>query len=257
MSLSKCWTFQTVEKRLHWTRKLSLRLILKTCGLFDTGFTGTKLGVASDIPDPSDVLNWNLDTHVFGDVDSAELIGDVTGMLDGMGDQLVQGPDYLDRFADLSAYLSEDTFSAPPEVSETAVKDTSVACAGQTSSKRKRDTVAVLHTETTTVDHDYVSKKARMTPPTDDAGEASASTSNIDTSSTCGPDEKYRYRRTKNNIASKRSRETRKMKYVEMEGEATRLIKDNESLRERVEILEKLAKEMKAALVEKLTGASQ
>lgn len=64
--------------------------------------------------------------------------------------------------------------------------------------------------------------------------------------------EKYLERRKKNNIASKRSRETRKQKFTEMELQAQRLEQHNEELRKKVESLEAMAKEMKETLIHKL-----
>lgn len=65
-------------------------------------------------------------------------------------------------------------------------------------------------------------------------------------------EEKYRIRRDKNNVASKRSRETRKQKYVVMEERATELETINAGLRIKIEKLEALTKQMKEALVERL-----
>lgn len=64
--------------------------------------------------------------------------------------------------------------------------------------------------------------------------------------------EKYLERRKKNNIASKRSRETRKQKFTEMELQTQRLEQQNEELRKKVESLEAMAKEMKETLIHKL-----
>lgn len=162
-----------------------------------------------------------------------------------------------DLFAQKYSHICfQGTSSAPSEVSNTAVTESSVVCVNQISTKRNLETINKEHIEeTTSVDHDYISKKARMAHATKSPDAAPANTRDIAPNSKVNPNEKYRYRRTKNNIASKRSRETRKMKYVEMEDEATRLVKENESLRERMGVLEQLAKEMKATLVEKLSSA--
>lgn len=64
---------------------------------------------------------------------------------------------------------------------------------------------------------------------------------------------KYLERRKKNNIASKRSRETRKNKFVEMDEQSLQLEQANEALRARIEELEGLTKRMKEALVAKLS----
>ena len=64
--------------------------------------------------------------------------------------------------------------------------------------------------------------------------------------------DKYNRRRVKNNVASKQSRLSRKQKYVDMDGEATRLEDENDKLRRRAEKLEELAQEMKRILIEKM-----
>jgi hypothetical protein len=66
---------------------------------------------------------------------------------------------------------------------------------------------------------------------------------------------KYLERRKKNNIASKRSRETRKNKFVEMDEQSTLLEHANERLRARIKELESLTRRMKDALVAKLSTA--
>ena len=119
--------------------------------------------------------------------------------------------------------------------------------------------------QTTSNDHDYTSKRPRVSavtepessiekveevflaPPPSPAPSTSYSTEEP-------TEDKYRYRREKNNIASKRSREIRKKKFVEMESEAERLIIDNARLEQRVIELEKLAKQMKEILVAKMAG---
>lgn len=67
---------------------------------------------------------------------------------------------------------------------------------------------------------------------------------------------KYLERRRKNNIASKRSRETRKTKFLSMDEQAEELEKSNLELRQRIEQLESLTKRMKEALVAKLSAAN-
>nr|KAG5687936.1 hypothetical protein BaRGS_021644 [Batillaria attramentaria] len=66
--------------------------------------------------------------------------------------------------------------------------------------------------------------------------------------------DKYRNRREKNNIASKRSRDTRKRKFADMEAEADRLQTENARLETRIVELERLAKQMKEILVAKMAG---
>ena len=106
-------------------------------------------------------------------------------------------------------------------------------------------------------DHDYVTKKPRLSPePVVDSPKSSKSTQSTSKTSArkLTPDQKYRERRNKNNIASRRSREIRKMKYSEMEEEANRLIIVNEEMKVRIAEMEKVAKDMKALLVQKLAA---
>lgn len=64
---------------------------------------------------------------------------------------------------------------------------------------------------------------------------------------------KYAERRRKNNIASRRSRQTRKQKFASMEQRAEDLERTNAQLEEKVVELENLTKMMKQVLVEKLS----
>lgn len=66
--------------------------------------------------------------------------------------------------------------------------------------------------------------------------------------------DKHTVRRIKNNVASKKSREQRKQKFADLDAEAETLIVENDRLRAKIVELEKIAKEMKAALVAKMTG---
>jgi len=108
---------------------------------------------------------------------------------------------------------------------------------------------------TSPVDHsDYTlkprpKKRARtatVTSESDAESVASAATS------TMSALEKSTERRIKNNIASKRSRETRKQKFAGMEEEAVRLEKANRELEAKIAQLEAMAKKMKAKLVERM-----
>lgn len=82
-----------------------------------------------------------------------------------------------------------------------------------------------------------------------------------DTADTPGPgvsadqdhDDKYRERRRKNNIASRRSRELRKQKMETTEQRAQELEKENKQLRARVEELERTTRLMKDLLLQRLT----
>ena len=95
-------------------------------------------------------------------------------------------------------------------------------------------------------DHnDYTSKRPRF------------SSTNSDSDVSCDDpvlykERKYVERRNKNNIASKRSRETRKQKYVNMEDKANQLELENKELDLRVREMEKLTKKMKDILVKRM-----
>lgn len=124
--------------------------------------------------------------------------------------------------------------------------------------KRKLDDVVAMEMEddpaAVSIDHDYVCKKPRLAEEVViNVTEAEPSTSTA-SKVMRSPTQKYRERREKNNIASKRSRETRKMKFKDMEVEAVRLVEENENLKVKIVELEKMAKEMKAILIQKLAN---
>lgn len=108
--------------------------------------------------------------------------------------------------------------------------------------------------ECTVVDHDYVTKKPKLAEEvtTSKASKQTSTTRSKVTSAPNGVD-KYRERRDKNNEASRRSRQIRKNKFVEMDKEANDLESRNESLRKKIIELEALAKTMKAMLIKKMT----
>jgi len=101
----------------------------------------------------------------------------------------------------------------------------------------------------TTVDHNYhVPSKKTFTGETDEQIEENpADIKHL----------RYLERRRKNNAASKRSRETKKNRMVEMEQEAVQLERDNESLQRRLVELDRLSKLMKSLLVQKVSVGSQ
>lgn len=74
----------------------------------------------------------------------------------------------------------------------------------------------------------------------------------IPSTSMDGNGNKTAERRIKNNIASKRSREIRKQKFLDQEAEVERLKKANEQLKAQIAEKEKLTERMKAALVKRL-----
>ena len=74
---------------------------------------------------------------------------------------------------------------------------------------------------------------------------------------TMSKDQKYLERRRKNNIASRRSRETRKQKFASMDKQAEELETKNAELRVKVAELEKLTKLMKDTLIQQLAKAGK
>lgn len=108
-------------------------------------------------------------------------------------------------------------------------------------------------TPTANTDHAYYAcKESPKKRPK--LSEAATSDDESDSAPPKSVEEKYRTRRDKNNVASKRSRETRKQKYVYMEEKATELEKSNASLKVKIEQLEALTKQMKEALVQRLAN---
>ncbi|XP_041371420.1 cell death specification protein 2-like [Gigantopelta aegis] len=189
-------------------------------------------------------------------------LGDMLGSnIDPMGEAS------LDSFVDLSTYLMENTVGATSDVGDVDIQ--SVTTSSQKRSFGEIETVELVDVEDevvmeTTSDHDYVSKRLRLSSPSESSDDYAGSVK-MEPASTVAmetkaftvpvtPEMKYRQRRNKNNVASRRSRETRKQKYSEMDVVAEQLKVDNEKLKVRIVELEKLAKEMKNILVSKLVG---
>lgn len=112
--------------------------------------------------------------------------------------------------------------------------------------KRKRSSSVIS-------DHDYVLKKPRVEESTSDTEGLLLQDMSAAQPSTSSAD-KYKERRRKNNIASRRSREIRKQKFVDMEIEADNLESENRKLEAKIVEMERLAKEMKAILVKSLVN---
>ena len=111
-------------------------------------------------------------------------------------------------------------------------------------------------------DHDYTMKAAKRPcllplPDTVAKPKIPIQEKTVTQSAPCtskSKDEKYIERRTKNNIASKRSRKTRKEKFVSMEERADNLVIENKELAQKIVKMEALAKAMKEALVKKMAS---
>lgn len=214
--------------------------------------------------------------------DSGSLLGD-SGSLLGAGDGIVMpgaaaadvtedpvvsmatNSDFLEVFTDLSYLMGDlpmdvDTLLEPPPTS-----DASPVAEGVTTRKRTASKAFPFDavTPSTNPDHsDYTSKgqrgrkRSRLTSVAESVGSVSEEGEGVvSTTEPAPPLSKYKERRVKNNIASKRSRETRKQKFVQMEDQTLELERSNAELRVKIEQLEKLTKQMKDTLVQRLVGA--
>jgi hypothetical protein len=122
-------------------------------------------------------------------------------------------------------------------------------------------TLSAVPSPTATPDHSYSTvlkpmahkRKCNESPAANDDVDDDDDEASNDTEVVVVKRSKYLERRKKNNIASKRSREIRKNKFVEMDEQSSRLERANEELRARIEQLESLTKKMKEALVARLS----
>ncbi|KAK7466811.1 hypothetical protein BaRGS_00037078 [Batillaria attramentaria] len=204
---------------------------------------------------------------------------DLLGDLHGFGDPL--GDASMDSFTDLTALLGGNTFldeDGATTITNFLGEPELESKGSKKSLKRTLEEVEVTpeisFIPTTVVDkspshdHDYVAKRPRMSTLIEEASveEAEEEEESVflppaftplpSTSQTTSAPlkDKYRNRREKNNIASKRSRDTRKRKFADMEAEADRLQTENARLETRIVELERLAKQMKEILVAKMAG---
>jgi len=243
-----------------------------TSGLFNTGGTGGSAEFTSITPPPpsdacstSDHYGTDLDLSMLGD------LGDVFD--DPLGDAS------LDSFTDLSALLSGHSF-LDPGAEQTQVTLFDLGGEVMPDDDDLKPTYAALNSaaelpKVKVVDHDYSAKRPRVSEPADQSVEdvflppttplspaptapspapSVAASPAHSTASGSGTEDKYRLRREKNNVASKRSRETRKRKFVDMEAECEQLVVENARLEARITKLEDLAKRMQKILVAKMAG---
>lgn len=190
----------------------------KTCGLFDSGVTGVtngKVASADDITTTAKASTSSDDTSMI----TEENFGEV--------------------FTDLTDFLLQQS-AAPSESVEESVPSSS--------SIRRAEKRAMV--SSSTVDHDAYTLKAAKRARVEE--EEDSDDSDEVTTTTKTKTERYYERRVKNNIASRRSRETRKQKFLNMEDEAERLEAHNRELEAKVLELEALANTMKAMLVKRL-----
>jgi len=125
-------------------------------------------------------------------------------------------------------------------------------------SSRKRK---ISETVTQNYDHEYAyyPKEVKVEPELDAScssvfSEGSVFRDEAERSIISHSNTKYSDRRTKNNIASRKSRQNRKNKYVLMEQEALDLEAENVRLKDKVREMEEAARIMKKALVDHLAS---
>jgi len=208
-----------------------------TSGLFDTGFTDLSADRS---------VNSKMSTEELDSVsEMLSSIGGTDDLLDDLPSSLELDASFNEVFTDLSAFIEQDQTlmgtdltSVAPMVEDSTVPDKPT----KRGSKRKSP---ALNPQLT--DHsNYATKRPKVELPAIDSQEVTS------TATSPSAKEKYRARRDKNNAASKKSREIRKQKFNNMEGKAQELEKENATLREKVAELEKLTKQMKDMLVQRL-----
>jgi len=215
-----------------WIPCSALRGITKSSGLFDIGFSKE-----TDTPtdDFSTINNFDLLSALDHDQDipvntihnSATCA--ISSLLDFDDNSM-----FNEKFMDLTSFLFPDN-EMPDVEAEIGMEEAHSGC------KRKASSVIP------NPDHsDYTTKRPRLTSTDDDEPPHTK---------TEQKEKKYVERRQKNNVASKRSRETRKQKYVDMEVKAQELEQENKELAIRVKEMELLTKTMKDILVKRLSGA--
>lgn len=230
-------------------------------GLFDNELAG--FNHKDDAGKPDLDLDYNINNKddfalSFDELSNGEV--DVENMINRLAEGL-PGEEYLESFMDLSFLLQDNVPLKSEDIAEPQQEIAPVEEPPKSESvKRKLDDVVTMEMEddpaAVSIDHDYVCKKPRLTEVVvESVTEAEPSTSTA-SKMMRSPAQKYRERREKNNIASKRSRETRKMKFKDMELEAVRLVEENENLKVKIVELEKMAKEMKTVLIQKLANKS-
>lgn len=243
-------------------------LIQKTSGLFDS--IQAVSTVANKALKPECGIDADMDNCNEMDLGDHE-----ENLYLGMPIELADD-DYLDSFVDLADLLlledvSKDPIAASIEVTEkvdcsdvisvpnAALAAMAVSDAVTSISKRihvkEIDNIVNIDDighELSMSDHDYVTKKPKLALPAGVLDSLTSAPQNVVPKVT--EISRYRERRDKNNEASRRSRQTRKLKYKEMDEEADILIVKNEALRRKIAELEELAKIMKATLIQKMTA---
>lgn len=174
-----------------------------------------------------------------------------------MGSDLLDsfGSDFYEGFTDLSEYLLKES-SAEFEMMDVGTIDGLNTDAIKGMKRGASEAFSAEIKPTPNPDHsDYISKKRRVssTSSVDSLASETSLVSETTATPTKTKTQKYFERRRKNNIASKRSRETRKHKYTDMEQKAIDLEQHNIQLRQKVAELETMTKRMREVLIEKMT----
>lgn len=244
------------------------RLLQKTSGPFNSGFTDVTHSVTSvddlfEMTTDMSALTPIKDNGLFDSLQPA--VHSPLDLPDFTDLDLEASSDFLEHFTDLSTLFNVELMetadlvpvaidaAVEDKVFESVVSTASAATVVKETLKRKCTSASIPpdHSGYTVNE----TKRARVS--------SSTTTSDIypDSDMEVEPEapphskqNKYKERRRKNNIASRRSRETRKQKFSGMEGKAMELEASNAALRVRVTELEALAKEMKEILIQRMVA---
>lgn len=248
----------------HPASQSSIRSIQKQSGLFDTGTTDA--GCLASVESPTCSFTDEAIEDMFATLEKGEIpsvapsnmaeshkpsTSSEAGELLGL-DADFNLDDFGEVFTDLKQIIMMDVGSDEPSSNPTTVDLSELSCVETASDKKPLKRTAaqafasIEHIPTVAYsDHDNYTVKVKCLKTEEETVMAT-------TSEVLSSDQKYRERRRKNNIASQRSRATRKQKNTELQDKALQLANDNEILRHKVEKMEKLAKEMKDLLVHTL-----
>jgi len=247
----------------------SLRHPQKNCGQFNNDYTDAASALVAS------VANNTMTTDAVPTISQAELltlIGEgTTSLLDGteavdslnhaLNFDLEDHEAFLDEFINLENILNEGNVSMEMDVDTIAeipstVTEGPIETGGATSVPGRKRRVNTTAGPSIPVDHmGYAapSKRIRHSSAVSTISETDSEVSST-TLMEVSPTEKYIQRRIKNNIASKRSRESRKQKFVSLDQQAVELERNNAKLRLKITELEELAKEMKEALIQRMVA---
>lgn len=241
----------------------------KTCGLFDSGVTSEADGKVSLVTDnlPANFTDFFPfdENGMEKNFSEANLFDLPTPEVSGLDDLPF---DFGETFVDLSEFLlggNNESGKTPMNVDlpsqslEMTPGATAPACEAPKANRKRplTDTDELDAVFTSTIDHcDYTKKRPRLSTVSSDISDCESTVSCTSSSISYTAAEKKVQRRMKNNIASRRSRQTRKNKFIAMEEEAFELEQKNKELALKVKELEDLTAKMKAVLVQRLSMSS-